>query len=176
MLIWKEDASQRSASHTANPLVTVSGAEFRGVGRQNGFTYEADPNGLTCPFGAHIRRANPRSADMPRGRQGLISRLLRTLDLKHGAARRPDLRKPVSPDYPARTAIRRRHRPGERVARRGLHERNIYHFPQCEYLASVRVHPVCLDRQQQVQRDGRRNRSPARQLRRVSGRSSHGRG
>ncbi len=32
---------------------------------QNDFTYESDPNGTRCPFGAHVRRANPRNADFP---------------------------------------------------------------------------------------------------------------
>jgi Dyp-type peroxidase family len=45
----------------------------------NDFTFEHDPDGLHCPFGAHIRRANPRSADLPDGAPGPISRLLRTL-------------------------------------------------------------------------------------------------
>jgi deferrochelatase/peroxidase EfeB len=46
---------------------------------QNGFTFDPDADGLRCPFGAHIRRANPRTGDMPGGRQGLISRLNRML-------------------------------------------------------------------------------------------------
>ncbi|HME27282.1 MAG TPA: hypothetical protein VKI44_39170 [Acetobacteraceae bacterium] len=78
---------------TGDPLITVTQADIRGIGpdaediRQNGFTYEADPEGLSCPFGAHIRRSNPRSADLPGGRQGLVSRLLRTLGLQQRGAR-----------------------------------------------------------------------------------------
>jgi Dyp-type peroxidase family len=45
----------------------------------NDFTYEADPRGLRCPLGAHIRRANPRNADLPGGPGGLRSRLWRML-------------------------------------------------------------------------------------------------
>lgn len=78
---------------TGDPLVTASEAGICGVGpdaqdiRQNGFTYESDANGLTCPFGAHIRRANPRTGDMPGGRQGFISWTLRMLGLKRGGPR-----------------------------------------------------------------------------------------
>jgi deferrochelatase/peroxidase EfeB len=45
----------------------------------NQFTYDADPDGTRCPFGAHIRRANPRNADLPSGTTGVLSRLWRTL-------------------------------------------------------------------------------------------------
>jgi len=47
----------------------------------NDFTYGSDPKGLRCPLGAHIRRANPRNADLPPGSPGLLSRLKRTLGL-----------------------------------------------------------------------------------------------
>lgn len=46
---------------------------------QNQFTYESDSDGIRCPFGAHIRRANPRNADLPPGSTELIGRLLHTL-------------------------------------------------------------------------------------------------
>jgi deferrochelatase/peroxidase EfeB len=46
--------------------------------RLNGFTFERDPSGSACPFGAHIRRANPRNGDYPGHPQG-IARLLATL-------------------------------------------------------------------------------------------------
>jgi Dyp-type peroxidase family len=48
-------------------------------GTVNDFTYEGDPGGLRCPLGAHIRRANPRTADLPPGGRGLLSRLWRML-------------------------------------------------------------------------------------------------
>jgi deferrochelatase/peroxidase EfeB len=43
------------------------------------FTFKTDPDGATCPYGAHIRRANPRNADLPEGTRGPLHRLLRTL-------------------------------------------------------------------------------------------------
>jgi deferrochelatase/peroxidase EfeB len=47
--------------------------------RLNGFVFDGDQAGLVCPFGAHVRRANPRTADMPRAFHGWIARLNRTL-------------------------------------------------------------------------------------------------
>ena len=48
-------------------------------GDANAFTYASDPEGVRCPLGAHIRRANPRNADLPPGAPGILSRLKRTL-------------------------------------------------------------------------------------------------
>ncbi len=56
----------------------------------NGFDYRSDPDGMRCPLGAHIRRANPRNGDLPPGNAGLASRLWRTLGFD-SAARELDL-------------------------------------------------------------------------------------
>jgi deferrochelatase/peroxidase EfeB len=45
---------------------------------QNEFTYNADSDGTRCPFGAHIRRANPRNADLPVS-NGVLGQLLHML-------------------------------------------------------------------------------------------------
>lgn len=47
--------------------------------RLDAFTFDDDPAGLRCPLGAHIRRSNPRNADLPPGGSGPIARLARTL-------------------------------------------------------------------------------------------------
>jgi deferrochelatase/peroxidase EfeB len=70
-------------------LIAAGTRPIRGVGpdaadiRHNQFVYDQDRDGLLCPFGAHVRRANPRTGDMPGGRQGLIARLIRMLGFGH---------------------------------------------------------------------------------------------
>ena len=55
----------------------------------NGFVFDADPDGLSCPIGAHIRRANPRTGDAVAGVSGPIDRLLMTLGLTVRRLRKP---------------------------------------------------------------------------------------
>ena len=66
-----------------DPLVPMSGQPIDGVREQeapqNQFTYDLDQSGVRCPFGAHVRRANPRNADLPPGSSGEVSKLLHTL-------------------------------------------------------------------------------------------------
>jgi deferrochelatase/peroxidase EfeB len=68
-----------------SPLVPMSPAAIAGIGEapdgitKNQFTYDLDVEGTHCPYGAHIRRANPRNGDVPGNPTGLISTLIRTL-------------------------------------------------------------------------------------------------
>jgi deferrochelatase/peroxidase EfeB len=70
---------------TGAPITPLTGDPIAGVGPDmrdiwlNQFTYHKDAHGTACPFGAHIRRANPRNADLPEGTTGWLSRFLRTL-------------------------------------------------------------------------------------------------
>jgi deferrochelatase/peroxidase EfeB len=79
---------------TGEPIVSdVSVAVSSGTGSApdlNAFTFESDPAGHRCPIGAHIRRANPRTADLPPGGIGVVSQLIRTLGLA-AKARAQDL-------------------------------------------------------------------------------------
>jgi len=73
------------------PLLPAARTPIAGVGAQaadrerNGFTFDDDPAGLRCPVGAHIRRANPRNADLPAGTQGLVARAVRMLGFDSAA-------------------------------------------------------------------------------------------
>lgn len=72
---------------SGEPLVPPGSKPIRGVGplpediSRNQFTFDGDSEGLKCPFGAHIRRANPRTGDLPGGRTDIITKLVRTLGL-----------------------------------------------------------------------------------------------
>jgi deferrochelatase/peroxidase EfeB len=65
-----------------DPLVALSKEPLPGVPTgtpSNQFTYDSDVNGTRCPFGAHIRRANPRNSDFPAGTGGSFSKLIHNL-------------------------------------------------------------------------------------------------
>jgi deferrochelatase/peroxidase EfeB len=65
-----------------DPLEELSQQAIEGVKPatpSNQFNYDSDAAGTRCPFGAHVRRANPRNADFPPGTGGLISQLIHNL-------------------------------------------------------------------------------------------------
>lgn len=66
------------------PLAPLSAGAIEGITAaagqpENRFTYKEDAEGLRCPFGAHIRRANPRNSDFPGRPSGIISRAMTML-------------------------------------------------------------------------------------------------
>lgn len=113
-------------------------ADARGIpgGRTgNDFTYDGDPDGLTCPIGAHIRRANPRTGDHPPGVSGFLSWLLSTL----GFRRRPD-KQPGRHDLIASTRFHRLVRRGREYGDVISPEEALQPGPEAER----GIHFVCL--------------------------------
>lgn len=72
-------------TRAGDPLVPIQTQPIPGIGpdpeqiRQNQFTFDQDPAGARCPFGAHVRRANPRTTDFPGRPTGLLKKLLTML-------------------------------------------------------------------------------------------------
>jgi deferrochelatase/peroxidase EfeB len=58
-------------------LQPIAGIDSK-MADKNQFTFDSDKDGVRCPLGAHIRRANPRNADLPAS-NGIFSRLLHIL-------------------------------------------------------------------------------------------------
>lgn len=73
------------------PLLSLNEDSIPGVGTStnpdkrkldielNQFTYDSDPDGTRCPLGAHIRRGNPRNADIPGKPKWWLPHLIHTL-------------------------------------------------------------------------------------------------
>jgi Dyp-type peroxidase family len=76
-------ATMVGRTRAGDPLVPIQEEPIPGISpdeaRQNRFTYEGDPSGSACPFGAHIRRANPRNPDFPGRPASLIKRVITML-------------------------------------------------------------------------------------------------
>ena len=59
------------------PLVPLEKEAVPGVKpKLNQFTFDSDASGAQCPFGAHIRRANPRNIDLPERPSSLLKKLI----------------------------------------------------------------------------------------------------
>lgn len=90
---WARQVTGTNGVDLAEAMVgrRMSGEPFAGLGTLdipgvedralNGFTYSLDPDGIVCPLGNHIRRANPRTGDYPGGRAGIIEKLIAALGL-----------------------------------------------------------------------------------------------
>lgn len=79
------DAEQLGAkmvgrTRAGDPLVPLQPNPIPGIGpsavTQNQFTYDSDSVGARCPFGAHVRRTNPRNSDFPERRPSILQKLI----------------------------------------------------------------------------------------------------
>jgi deferrochelatase/peroxidase EfeB len=90
---WRLAEAMVGRRRSGAPLAPLAHDWIEGVGPSakdiaaNHFTYDDDPNGERCPIGAHIRRANPRTGDLPAGTKGLIGRLIRAFGFKRATFR-----------------------------------------------------------------------------------------
>ena len=135
---------------TGDPLVGAAAGRFPGSTggpddvAVNKFTFDSDPPASHCPLGAHIRRANPRNADLPGHPDGLV-------EAPHPHARLRPEGHPRGRWSPPRASTgssggaastarrcpsRRRRRPAA-LGRQGA--RALLHLPQREHRPAVRV-------------------------------------
>jgi deferrochelatase/peroxidase EfeB len=90
-------------SQEGDPLIEGQPARIPGVDNKpgqprNSFVYDSDSTGVQCPFGAHIRRANPRNADLPDNPGGPIAKLFKSVGVP---------REPYGPDLIASVRFHR---------------------------------------------------------------------
>ena len=87
---WRLAEAMVGRTRIGEPLVPLVHDWIEGIGpglkdmAANHFTYAGDPHGERCPIGAHIRRANPRTGDVPPDTQSWIARLVRIFGFKRG--------------------------------------------------------------------------------------------
>ncbi len=81
-------AAMVGRKRNGDPLVPILDQVISGIDqsdpeevRLNQFTFDEDVSGSRCPFGAHVRRANPRNADLPGRPSSLLKKLLTILGL-----------------------------------------------------------------------------------------------
>ncbi|MET0586946.1 MAG: hypothetical protein ABWZ75_00355 [Novosphingobium sp.] len=86
---WLHDsAGEGEAIRLAEVMVGrgIDGDPLPGVAKSgeglNDFTFAGDADGIRCPIGSHIRRANPRSGDDPQGHRGFFRDIISSLGLK----------------------------------------------------------------------------------------------
>ena len=76
-------AAMVGRTRKGDPLVPIQDEAIPGiqgnVAAKNQFTFDQDPAGARCPFGAHVRRANPRNTDLPNRPASLLMKLITML-------------------------------------------------------------------------------------------------
>jgi Dyp-type peroxidase family len=79
------------------PLVLSPGHDDPRLANENNFSYENDPQGYACPFGAHVRRSNPRDS-LGSDRQLALNSANRHRILRRGRSYGPRLENPLVDD------------------------------------------------------------------------------
>lgn len=80
-------AAMVGRTRDGSPLIPEITENIPGIPAEdhdNHFTYDGDPGGNQCPIGAHIRRTNPRTGDLPPGVTDFVSWLKKTLGFGSG--------------------------------------------------------------------------------------------
>lgn len=88
--VRQQSEGDDSALELAEAMVGrhLDGSPFARLNARDGnndFTFADDRSGHACPFGAHIRRANPRTGDYAQGRSGTLGKLLALLGFSGNA-------------------------------------------------------------------------------------------
>jgi hypothetical protein len=141
-----------------------NGEPLAAPGNLNDFTYEDDPRGLRCPVGAHIRRSNPRNADLPPGGRGPpLATVAHARIRRCGAGSRSGRVDTLSSSPSPRPEVRgcRNRRPIRRWNPR-CGRRHSLHVPYGQHQAPVRVRAKRVAGRKQVRRPHRRTRSDGR--------------
>jgi deferrochelatase/peroxidase EfeB len=143
-----EDASKRQVlaekmvgrQMSGDSLIPATEQSIAGVGpdaqdiQRNQFTFDNDADGIRCPFGAHVRRANPRNADYPAGTHDLVERLVRLLGFG---------RKSIHDDMVASTRFHRLIRRGREYGKKLSPEQRLEPKPPDEEPSGLQF--VCLN-------------------------------
>jgi deferrochelatase/peroxidase EfeB len=76
-------AAMVGRTRAGDPLEPIQDQPIPGIEtkqpEQNRFTFDQDPAGSRCPFGAHVRRANPRNTDFPNRPRNILTKLITIL-------------------------------------------------------------------------------------------------
>ena len=102
-------AAMVGRTRTGVPLADIQEQAIPGVGpsaeqiRLNQFTFDGDRDGARCPFGAHVRRANPRTERLSGWRDRPLTPACRAGIPPHPFPRRFDFVRSLSPHPAARS-------------------------------------------------------------------------